>query len=96
MVENGTFVIAIAGGKFSKIKTINSANEARTRGALIVIVSNEKIKEADDVIVVDEQDDLLFAIRSIVPMQYLAYKVSVLKEINPDQPRNLAKSVTVE
>ena len=96
LVENGTFVIAIAGDKFSKIKTINSANEARARGALIVIVSNEKIKEADDVIVVDEQDDLLFAIRSIVPMQYLAYKVSVLKEINPDQPRNLAKSVTVE
>ena len=38
----------------------------------------------------------LMPILSIVPMQYLAYKVSVLKEINPDQPRNLAKSVTVE
>ena len=40
--------------------------------------------------------EYLAQIEAIIPMQYLAYKVSVLRNINPDQPRNLAKSVTVE
>ena len=43
-----------------------------------------------------EVDELLLPMVSIVPLQYLAYLVSVKKGINPDQPRNLAKSVTVE
>jgi glucosamine--fructose-6-phosphate aminotransferase (isomerizing) len=95
LVENGTYVFAFAGDSVSKIKTINSASEASARGAIVVIVSNQQFEEADETIFVDEKDDL-FAIRSIAPMQYLAYKVSILKGINPDQPRNLAKSVTVE
>ena len=96
LVEKGTFVFAIAGDKVSKIKTLNSASEAQSRGAVIVLVTNDDTYGADDVILIDETDEMLFAIRSIVPMQYLAYKTSVLKNINPDQPRNLAKSVTVE
>ena len=45
---------------------------------------------------IDEENEIIASILSMVPMQYMSYKVSVSKGINPDKPRNLAKSVTVE
>ena len=96
LIENGTPLIAFAGDKKINLKTLNSASEAKARGANVIIVSNENVKECDNIVFVDEPDEFLFSILSITPMQYLAYKVSVLRNINPDQPRNLAKSVTVE
>ena len=95
LVEKGTPVIAIAGRDKTKQKTFNAASEAESRGADVFVVSNQKIDSINGC-VIDEDDELLFAVASIVPLQYLAYKVSVAKNFNPDQPRNLAKSVTVE
>ena len=96
LVQNGTPLIVFAGNKKTNSKTFNSAHEAIARGASEIIVTNQKIEGFENVIEINEDDDMLFPMLSIAPLQYLAYKVSVLKGINPDQPRNLAKSVTVE
>ena len=96
LVENGTPLVVFAGNKKTNTKTLNAAHEAISRGAEEIVVTNQKIDGFKNVIFIDEPDELLFPILSIAPLQYLAYKVSILKGINPDQPRNLAKSVTVE
>lgn len=98
LVENGTPIIVIASQKEINSKTFNSSSEAVSRGAKEYIFTNEKLKSSENrkVIVFNESNEFLLPILTIAPLQYLAYKVSVLKNINPDQPRNLAKSVTVE
>lgn len=98
LVEEDTPLVVFAGNKKINQKTYNSASEAVSRGAMEILFTNEKIEETDKRIVFyfSEQDELLLPMLTIAPVQYLAYKVSTLKGINPDQPRNLAKSVTVE
>lgn len=98
LVEKGTPLIVCANNKKTNQKTFNAASEAVSRGAYEIVLTNEKIEENNSrkVIFFDEENELLLPLLTIVPLQYLAYKVSVLKNINPDQPRNLAKSVTVE
>jgi glucosamine--fructose-6-phosphate aminotransferase (isomerizing) len=71
------------------LSTLNSANEAMARGAEIFEISSKTLKNLQNV------NEYLLPILAVVPMQYLAYVVSVKKGINPDKPRNLAKSVTV-
>jgi glucosamine--fructose-6-phosphate aminotransferase (isomerizing) len=51
---------------------------------------------ADDVIVVPPADELVAPMLSVIPMQLLAYYIGVVKGLDVDKPRNLAKSVTVE
>lgn len=97
LIENNTPIFVFACNKELNSKTMNSAKEAEARGAKIILITNdEKLAKSEDVIWADETNSHLCSILSIVPMQYLAYRVSVKKNINPDQPRNLAKSVTVE
>ena len=93
LVEGGTQIINFATQKSLIAKNINAGLEAESRGGMVTLVSpwakEEEIK-------IPETNHLIMPILSIVPMQYLAYRVSVLKELSPDKPRNLAKSVTVE
>jgi len=98
LVEENTplFVFALNGE--TNQKTLNAAAEAEARGAIKIIITKEELqnKKSAKIIKIKEKNKFLAQMLAIVPMQYLAYKVSVLKNINPDQPRNLAKSVTVE
>ena len=98
LVKKNVPIIVFANEKEINQKTFNSASEAKSRGGKLVIFTNEKeIKNKDKFTVKFEtKNELLLPIVSIVPAQYLAYKVSILKGIDPDKPRNLAKSVTVE
>ncbi len=95
LVEEGTPLISIATNNNIKDKTLNAANEAVSRGAKEYIINCDNVS-SNNTINVKAPNDLLMAISSIVPLQLLAYMVSCKKGINPDQPRNLAKSVTVE
>lgn len=99
LVEKGSFIFVLANQESINKKTYNSASEAVSRGARAVLVGNCVNKsefEPEYHINLPKLDEILMPIVSIVPLQYLAYLVSVKKGINPDQPRNLAKSVTVE
>ena len=96
LVEEGTPLFVFCTQSEICSKSINAANEAMSRGARKFLITNIKQDDDRDVIFVDESNELTASILAIIPMQYLAYKVSTLKGINPDKPRNLAKSVTVE
>jgi glucosamine--fructose-6-phosphate aminotransferase (isomerizing) len=81
-------------------KVISNIQEVRARGAHVIAIAtdgNEDIQHhADDVIYVPRTPAFLQAILAVVPLQLLAYRIARLRGLNVDQPRNLAKTVTVE
>lgn len=97
LVKKDTPILVFANEKEINQKTINSASEAKSRGGKLIFFTNDSVKIGDKYLIkFDYENELLLPVLSIVPAQYLAYKVSILKGIDPDKPRNLAKSVTVE
>jgi len=99
LIEVGVPVIAIAPSDSTLPKIFGNIKEVKARGAyLIAITDDEKIKqEADNSIKIEKvDDDYFYPFAEIISVQLLAYYVSILRGINPDKPRNLAKSVTVE
>lgn len=96
LIEDNTPLIVFATEEKVRTKTLNAAHEAVSRGAFQITVTNDGGLGFDNLIVIDVDNEYLMPMLEIAPMQYLAYQVSIKKGINPDQPRNLAKSVTVE
>lgn len=100
VVEEGVPCIFLCPRGETRREIIGSIMEMKARGARIIAVCEEGDKE-----VIDLSDDnilmplgipeLLSPIPYVVPLQLLAYHLAVVKELNPDMPRNLAKSVTV-
>jgi len=93
-------VIGVATGGRVREKMISNLAEAKARDARIIVVANhgdEEIAElADHVLWVPKVDELLSPIVNIVPLQLLAYHIADIEGKDVDQPRNLAKTVTVE
>ena len=93
-------VVCIATDKTLYPKTVSNIQEIKARhGHIIAIVPEGDVtihKIADDVIEVPETLTCLTPLLSTIPLQLLAYHIAVRKDLNVDQPRNLAKSVTVE
>jgi glucosamine--fructose-6-phosphate aminotransferase (isomerizing) len=81
-------------------KVLSNIQEVKARGGWVIVVVNEGDREvskhADEIIEIPETDQCLSPILTVVPLQLLAYHTAVLKGCDVDQPRNLAKSVTVE
>ncbi len=96
--EMPVFVIATQGHSYEKVVSNIQEVKAR-RGKIIAIVTagDRTVKDlADHAIEIPKTDDSLVPIISVIPLQLLAYHVAVMRGCNVDQPRNLAKSVTVE
>jgi len=93
-------VIVVATNKCAYEKVVSNVQEVKARkGTVIAIVTegDEQIKAlADFIIEIPEIADPLTPLLSVVPLQLLAYHIAVMRGCNVDQPRNLAKSVTVE
>ena len=74
--------------------------EVKARGGRIIAVVNEGDENAsalaDHVIPIPETVEYLSPLLTVIPLQLLAYHIAILRGCNVDQPRNLAKSVTVE
>lgn len=91
-------VIATKGGNYEKV--VSNIQEVKARKGVVIAVVTEGdtiVKDmADYSIEIPETDDILVPIVSSVPLQLLAYHIAVMRGCNVDQPRNLAKSVTVE
>ncbi|MDD6847273.1 MAG: glutamine--fructose-6-phosphate transaminase (isomerizing) [Oscillospiraceae bacterium] len=102
LIEDGMPVIAVATQTDLIEKTISNVVEVKSRGANVILVCTEacsqKLKEgiANYKIVIPNTHELLMPITAVVPLQILAYYTAIHKGNDPDQPRNLAKSVTVE
>ena len=96
--EMPVFVIATKGASYEKV--VSNIQEVKARkGKLIAIVTegDTVVKGlADHVIEVPETPDALVPLLSVVPLQLISYHIAVMRGCNVDQPRNLAKSVTVE
>lgn len=100
LIDENMPVVFIATNASAHEKIVSNIQEVKARKGKIIAIVNKGdsiIKElADDVIEVPETDELLSPLVSIVPLQLLSYHVALMRGCNVDQPRNLAKSVTVE
>jgi glucosamine--fructose-6-phosphate aminotransferase (isomerizing) len=92
------FVIATKGNSYEKV--VSNIQEVKARkGKIVAIVTegDKNVKEiADHTIEIPETDEILVPLLATIPLQLLSYHIAVMRGCNVDQPRNLAKSVTVE
>jgi len=79
-------------------KTMNCYNEIKTRGAPIIFITNDKnhLTNDDTENIIITKNSSYASLLGIIPIQLLAYYISIQRNLNPDKPRNLAKVVTVE
>jgi len=100
LVEQGVPVVAVATQSHVYQKVLSNILEVKARGALVIAVATEGDMEigrhADHVLEVPKAHQLFTPELVAVPLQMLAYEIAVLRGCDVDQPRNLAKSVTVE
>ncbi|HUY72786.1 MAG TPA: glutamine--fructose-6-phosphate transaminase (isomerizing) [Gaiellaceae bacterium] len=101
LLEEGTPVVVVATRMDTVYdKVVSNIQETRARGAHVIAIAtdgNEDIQHhANDVIYVPDSPAFLQAVLATLPLQLLAYRIARLRGLNVDQPRNLAKTVTVE
>jgi glucosamine--fructose-6-phosphate aminotransferase (isomerizing) len=100
LLGESTPVVVVATRIHVYDKIVSNIQEVRARGAHVIAIAtdgNEDIQHhADDVIFVPRSPAFLQAVLAVVPLQLLAYRIARLRGLNVDQPRNLAKTVTVE
>ena len=100
LLDESTPVVVVATSIHVYDKIVSNIQEVRARGAHVIAVAtegNEDIQHhADDVIYVPKSPAFLQVVLAILPLQLLAYRIARLRGLNVDQPRNLAKTVTVE
>jgi glutamine---fructose-6-phosphate transaminase (isomerizing) len=100
LLDEATPVVVVATNIHVYDKVVSNIQEVRARGAHVIAIAtdgNEDIQHhADDVIYVPKTPAFLQVVLAILPLQLLAYRIARLRGLNVDQPRNLAKTVTVE
>jgi glucosamine--fructose-6-phosphate aminotransferase (isomerizing) len=100
LLDEHTPVVCVATDGHVYDKVVSNIQEVRARGAEVIAIAtdgNEDIQHhADDVVYVPRTHPFLQAALAVIPLQLLAYRIARLRGLNVDQPRNLAKTVTVE
>jgi glucosamine--fructose-6-phosphate aminotransferase (isomerizing) len=100
LLDEQTPVVVVATDSHVYDKVVSNIQETRARGAQVIAIAtdgNEDVQHhADDVIFVPRTHPFLQAPLAVLPLQLLAYRIARLRGLNVDQPRNLAKTVTVE
>jgi glucosamine--fructose-6-phosphate aminotransferase (isomerizing) len=96
LMEKNTFVIILNPHDATFGDTISNAHEIKARGATVIGISDSKDEVYDHWLQIPRmKQDAFYPIVEVIPLQILAYQLSVAKNVDPDYPRNLAKSVTV-
>ncbi len=100
LIDNGTPVIGIVTDEKIASKTISNLKEVKARGANAICIATDNINLGEDFydkkIIIPKVNPMLEPIITILPLQKIAFEVAKLKDCPIDQPKNLAKSVTVE
>jgi glutamine---fructose-6-phosphate transaminase (isomerizing) len=100
LLDESTPVVCVATDSPILDKVVSNVQEVRARGAHVIAIASEgniEIGEhAEEVVRIPAMDWMLQPLLAVIPLQVLAYKIARLRGLNVDQPRNLAKTVTVE
>jgi glucosamine--fructose-6-phosphate aminotransferase (isomerizing) len=100
LIDEKMPVVVLAGRNAVYEKMLGNIQEVKARSGIVIALASdhdgEIAKLADQVLIVPKTNPLLMPIVMSVPLQLLAYHIAVLRGADVDQPRNLAKSVTVE
>jgi len=100
LLDENTPVVVVATNSPVLEKVVSNMQEVRVRGAHVIAVvteGNEQIgRHADRLIAIPATDWMLSPLLAVIPLQLLAYYIARKRGLNVDQPRNLAKTVTVE
>ncbi len=98
LIDQGTPVVAImpTPGSLLAEKMASNIQEVKARGAIVIVISESDFAGADHLIRIPKVNQLMQPVLSVVPLQVIAYEMAVARGNDVDQPRNLAKSVTVE
>ena len=100
LIEEGTPIIVTASQYHLLDKTTSNVQEVKARGADVIAIGNsssEKLENiSDKYVTLPDSNEILSTVISIIPLQFIAYHVANKRGESIDQPRNLAKSVTVE
>ena len=98
LIEEETPVVAIMPSEGSLLaeKMASNIQEVKARGARVIAIANEKSLVAEATVLIPKSHEFLQAVLAVVPLQVIAYEMAVARGNDVDQPRNLAKSVTVE
>lgn len=100
LITDNVPVIALATQQKVYAKMISNVREVRSRGAMVILITNDGVQVdaslCDHHIMLPPIDDMFAPFAAAVILQYIAYYTATARGLNVDQPRNLAKSVTVE
>jgi len=100
LLDDSTPVVVVATRSHVYDKMVSNIQEVRARGAHVIAIATDGDEDiqhhADDVIYIPRSPAFLQTVLAVVPLQLLAYRIARLRGLNVDQPRNLAKTVTVE
>jgi glucosamine--fructose-6-phosphate aminotransferase (isomerizing) len=97
-VSKGFPIIFVAGPTDTNL-IISGINEVKVRGARTIVIAEEDARlraNADDMIVLPKSDPQIAALLGVLPLQLLSYHMSVMRGFDPDFPRNLSKTLTVD
>ncbi len=100
LIDDNMPVVVICPRDNAYNKILGNIAEVKARKGRLIVIATEEDEEvskmADHVITIPQTLDMLYPILAVIPLQLLAYHIAVLRGCDVDQPRNLAKSVTVE
>ncbi len=100
LIQDGTPIIVTASQNHLLDKTTSNVQEVIARGAYVIAIGDNQSKKLENIsneyVTLPDSNEILTTVISIIPLQFIAYHVANLKGESIDQPRNLAKSVTVE
>ena len=100
LIDENMPVVFLAPSKGHYEKVVSNAQEIKARKGKIIAIVTQGDKQMTDIadhsLEIPEVDELFSPILSVIPLQLLSYHIAIMRGCNVDQPRNLAKSVTVE
>ena len=95
LIDKNTVMIVINPRDATFNDTLSNAHEIKARGATVIGISNTGNEVYDHFIEIPRVSDILYPMLEVIPLQIIAYYLALKKNVDPDYPRNLAKSVTV-
>lgn len=95
LIDEGTPIILILLDDFDKNYMESTISEVQARGAYTIVITNIPEFNNADITIYIPKNGLLSSLLAVVPLQLISYKLSILKGINPDKPKNLSKTISI-